>query len=82
MEQAEENAKEERCFMYPEHTPRRYWDLWLLFLILYVTFFIPLRIGFQVAIEPGEFWWWIDLITDLSFFVDILLNFVSADRKR
>ena len=26
----------------------------------------------------GEVWWWVDLVADISFFIDIILNFMTG----
>ena len=51
-----------------------YWDAWLLFLLMVVTIFIPLRIGFDLPLTQP--WLICDIITDLSFISDIILNFI------
>ena len=53
MQEAHEQAKKEKWFLFPEGTPRRVWDVWLLVLIFYVAIAIPMRIGFRIEVEVG-----------------------------
>lgn len=53
-----------------------YWDAWLLLLLMVVTGAIPLRIGFDLPLTTA--WLVCDIITDISFISDIVLNFVMC----
>eukprot|EP01043_Picozoa_sp_COSAG02_P046954 COSAG02_NODE_4448_length_5345_cov_5.091689_1_plen_1042_part_00 len=53
-----------------------YWDAWLLLLLMVVTAAIPLRIGFDLPLTTA--WLICDIITDVSFISDIVLNFVMC----
>ena len=53
MQEAHEQAEKEKWFLFPEGTPRRVWDVWLLVLIFYVAIAIPMRIGFRIEVEVG-----------------------------
>jgi hypothetical protein len=53
-----------------------FWDTWLLLLLMVVTVFIPLRIGFDLPLTTP--WLICDIITDISFISDIALNFVMC----
>jgi hypothetical protein len=43
--------------------------------ILYVAFCIPLRIGFDLQVQPGNAWFIMDIIADVCFVLDLIFNF-------
>ena len=47
----------------------------LLAFILYVSVCIPLRVGFSLPVEPWNAWFIVDIVADLFFLVDMILNF-------
>ena len=44
-------------------------------LLGYVVVVIPLRIGFDMTEAVGSVEWWLDLLVDIYFTFDIVLNF-------
>eukprot|EP01043_Picozoa_sp_COSAG02_P077723 COSAG02_NODE_17160_length_1024_cov_1.265946_1_plen_121_part_10 len=65
-------------YIHPDGAFRRCWDVWLLILIFYVALCVPLRIGFDIFVEPWNAWFVVDLIADLTFCVDVFLNFFTG----
>ena len=59
---------------------RRYWDLYHLILLFYVAFFVPYRVAFKEAKDAHteNILLICEIVTDVSFGVDIVLNFFTA----
>lgn len=60
----------------------RPWDAWMQFLVVYVSLTLPVRLGFELPMDhhgdPGLPYWFIsDVCTDVSFLIDIFINFSS-----
>ena len=51
------------------------WDFAQAFILLYVGFVVPFRVGLD---EPMGGWFIVDLLVDLYFWIDILLNFFTS----
>jgi len=62
-------------FIHPDTGWRAWWDLLLMFFILYVAFCIPLRIGFDLQVQPWNAWFITDIIADACFLLDLIFNF-------
>ena len=65
-----------KCVLLPHGEVRTYWDLYISFLLLYVGAFVPYRVSFLGDLEglmKG-----IELFVDISFGVDIILNFMTG----
>ena len=55
---------------------RKGWDFMQAFILLYVGFIVPFRVGLD---EPAMFvWFMVDLLIDLYFWIDIVLNFLTS----
>eukprot|EP01048_Picozoa_sp_COSAG05_P020828 COSAG05_NODE_3659_length_1923_cov_563.266447_3_plen_119_part_00 len=54
------------------------WDVLQIIFLLSVCYFVPIRACFSVEVElwSGEFWW--DVIVDIYFIVDLVINFRTA----
>ena len=57
------------------------WDAIITLLLLWVTATVPVRIGFNLPTDAWSLWFFFDLITDLCFITDIVLNFSMAYKK-
>ena len=62
--------------MHPTTKLRQYWDFLQIFLLMYIAFSVPYRIGFS---EPSYGVWYIaDFFIDMYFYVDMAFNFFTA----
>ena len=70
------------CVLYPMGSFRQKWDMLILALLVYVSLFTPLQIAFFeqdfATLEDWMGWFVMDLIIDVVFIVDIVLNFRTA----
>ena len=55
------------------------WDMFVGFLIVYSVIDIPMKVGFDLANEG--LWFWINVCIDITFGLDICLNFITAYEK-
>ena len=62
----------------PDSTFMKYWDLFQFCALTYIILIIPVRVGFAVEIDLLSFPFFLDLIIDVYFIVDIYLNFTTA----
>ena len=75
IERSEKLAETRRCFLHPNRWCRTCWDVLIVWLLVYVAMIIPYRIGFFVAVQPGDTRFAVDVVCDALFVVDIVLNF-------
>lgn len=62
----------------PEYAFKKYWNLLMIILLIYVATYVPYSICFNQPsdeLTTGEI---IDIIVDVLFFIDIIVNFLSA----
>ena len=54
------------------------WDVLQIIFLLTVCYFVPIRTCFQVEVElwSTEFWW--DVVVDVYFILDLIINFRTA----
>ena len=62
----------------PESGIRLIWDLLLVVFLLYVAILIPARICFDVDVRPLGATFWFEVVVDVCFLSDIVLNFRTA----
>eukprot|EP01047_Picozoa_sp_COSAG01_P004318 COSAG01_NODE_142_length_24198_cov_8.924893_7_plen_710_part_00 len=69
-----------RCFFFaPDHAFVGRWDLFQAVVLIVLAIILPLRGGFeQIDTDSPRFWFTFDLILDVYFYFDILLNFRTA----
>ena len=60
----------------PHSTFRGRWDLTQAIILVYIALVVPFRVGYKQPAEGG--WYVLDLIIDLYFYVDIVLNFCTG----
>ena len=65
----------ERFVLQPHGGFRTGWDAVQVFMLGYVGLVVPFRTGFGIYVELFSLKWWIELLVDLFFIFDILLNF-------
>ena len=63
------------CMLNPHHPFNAAWNIILAVFCIYVALVVPLRIGFQIELCPNDWAWWIELVVDLTFAMDVALNF-------
>jgi hypothetical protein len=51
------------------------WDFFSVFMLVYVTITVPLRVCFGVEIELWSFSFFVEATVDLFFIIDVVLNF-------
>ena len=80
---AEITATRRCCFFRPEGTGsavqfRLGWDLSQILMLFYVAVAVPYRIGFQqeAPLHSVAFWW--EVVVDVYFWIDIVINFRTA----
>ena len=52
------------------------WNLMMLIIIVEISLCVPYRIPFEDVTPPA--WFYIDVITDFLFIIDMFLNFITA----
>ncbi|GMH54890.1 hypothetical protein TrST_g3700 [Triparma strigata] len=65
-----------KYIMFPNSTFRVSWDGYVGVLLLFIAVYVPYRITFIQALNTT--WKWIEHVIDISFGIDILLNFFTA----
>ena len=60
----------------PNTAWRKVWDVVQCPVLLYVSMSVPIRIGFSIDAKGG--WYAFDMLIDLYFWTDIVLNFVTG----
>ena len=74
-EQAKKLRKESRCMISPEGNFRATWDMLQVFLLVYLAYMVPLRVGYDLHVVTFGRLWWVDALVDAYFIVDVGLNF-------
>jgi hypothetical protein len=62
----------------PDSTFSAVWDIFQIVFLFYVTLLVPIRVGFNVNSEPASTEFFMDLVVDLYFIVDLGLQFRTA----
>lgn len=80
---AEIKAMNRRCFFRPHGKGasvhfRQTWDLVQILMLFYVALVVPFRIGFHFESTPSEWIFWWEVVVDLYFWCDIVINFRTA----
>ena len=65
-----------KYIIFPNGSFRVSWDGYVGILLLFIAVYVPYRITFLQALSPT--WKWVEHIIDMSFGVDIVLNFFTA----
>lgn len=72
----------ENCFVIrPDKALKTIWDLYILFLLLYVALISVYVYSFLGILGPNSVWFWIERVLDVSFFADIVLLLFTAYEK-
>lgn len=67
-----------RWILNPQRPLRKYWDLYMLLVLVYVATVSVFVISFLGVVLWDSPWFWIERIIDLSFAADIVLSFITA----
>ena len=70
-----QNGQKHRFMLHPDHPFSHSWHWIVGVLCIYVALAIPFRIGFQVELCPDSYVFWVEVVIDAFFTIDILLNF-------
>lgn len=62
--------------LHPRSAVRRRWDFLLFVMLLYCAFLIPYRVGFDILAEGT--WLWFETAIDITFMIDVFVNFRSG----
>jgi CRP-like cAMP-binding protein len=54
------------------------WDLAQTIMLFYIMMAVPYRIGFDDDVVLWSIWFWLDVIIDLYFITDVIVNFRTA----
>ena len=63
----------------PDNIYKQYWNIIMILLMLYVAIFVPFQVSFIT--NRNDFIWYLqylDPFINVLFFMDILVNFISA----
>ena len=59
---------------------RKIWDFFQVIVLAYVGIAVPYRWCFFIDVEPSSGWFWWNLLVDIYFILDIVINFRTAVR--
>lgn len=62
----------------PDSIFKSVWDLLQVVLLLYVALVVPYRAGFSVPTVVWSSFWWFEVLVDIYFVADLILNFLFA----
>ncbi|OMJ81572.1 hypothetical protein SteCoe_4003 [Stentor coeruleus] len=63
--------------IHPQSKFKKFWDCIMVILLLYTATIMPYRIAF-IEGTVYDSWWWLDNTLNLLFFIDFLVNCISA----
>ena len=81
---AEEEEQAERVELWRQHLihpsapMRTYWDMGLAVFVIYSILVVPMRIGFNLEATKDSFIFWFEVVIDLFFLLDIVVNLRTA----
>jgi hypothetical protein len=73
-----QQAERRKCFFMPQRTFRAIWDAAQLVILMYVALVYPVRAAMEYDPELGSWMMVLDVIIDLWFLLDIVINFRTA----
>ena len=62
----------------PDSEMAGYWDLAQVFFLLYVCVTVPFRTSMDISIEYTQTEFWIDVVVDVYFIIDLYYGFITA----
>jgi CRP-like cAMP-binding protein len=63
---------------HPNSVFSTFWDSVQVVFLIWVSAMVPLRVCFDVTVDPLTVTWWLDVILDAYFITDVILNFRTA----
>ena len=69
---------EKGCFFLPDYPFRKFCDVLMVIAMLYVAVVYPVNEGFSVQPAVGSFVFYVDVLVDIWFALDLVLNFRTA----
>jgi len=72
--------KNVKCVILPSNVAKQRWDIYIALILLVISLYVPLRVSFFDDFSYGKLVF--ELVTDMSFFIDILLTFFTAIEKK
>lgn len=79
-EQMAMNKAKHAYVLHPDSRFRAKWDIAQVCALVYVALLVPTRTGFGIEIEPFSIEWWVELVADMYFTIDIVINFRTGFR--
>eukprot|EP01043_Picozoa_sp_COSAG02_P047044 COSAG02_NODE_4469_length_5331_cov_1.979931_3_plen_427_part_00 len=73
-----QQAERRKCFFMPQRTFRAIWDAAQLVILMYVALVYPVRAAMEYDPELGSWMMALDVVIDLWFLLDIVVNFRTA----
>jgi hypothetical protein len=72
-----------KLLILPDSTFKKYWDLILVLVMIYICTFFPYRICFRNNLDDFfDVYFWFELIIDIIFFLDIFITFITTVDKK
>jgi hypothetical protein len=69
-----------KCLLHPSGHPKRVWNIVMAILLVYTATVMPYRMAFIDSVM-FDTWFWIELMMDFLFFIDVIVNIFSAYYK-
>lgn len=73
------SIKKASCIIAEDNNYKNFWDLWIVFVLLFVAVTLPYRIAFSE--KDSILWHFFNYTVDLSFLIDMILTFFTAIRS-
>ena len=73
---AEEKERKSRLLLHPHGLFKSFWNVVMILLLMYTALVVPFKIAF-IDEEP-QFFFFLEILFDLLFIMDLILNFFSA----
>jgi len=67
--------KKHRCLCHSYSRPRIYWDIFIMIVATFVSFFVPYTVAFNNSAGDFDTFDIIDMLIDIVFLIDIIVNF-------
>ena len=61
------------CMFHPNRRPKIIWNIILIFLLVYTATVMPYRIAF-IENKIFDAWFYVDLLIDILFLIDVIVN--------